>query len=81
MAICLICVAAYAKQPASIRPISAAGLYEGILGKQARLQYSREAGIVPALASTQKDAVAGDTIGVLLIGVPISGLAGDDIEG
>ena len=81
MAICLICVAACAKQPASIRPMSVAGLYEGISCKQARLQYSKEAGKVPALVSSQQDAVTGDALGVFLIGVPVSSVAGDDIEG
>lgn len=74
-------VSACAKGPDSIAPVSMNGAYDGISCSAANKMLTEERARYNALASKQKGAVAGDAIGVFLIGVPVSSLTGGDAEG
>ncbi|NOD76290.1 MULTISPECIES: hypothetical protein [unclassified Ruegeria] len=77
----LLAVTACAEQPSSIAPVPIGDVYSDVSCAKARQLYQQEVARVPALVSAQKQAVAGDAVGVLLIGVPVSSLSGDDLEG
>lgn len=77
----LAVLAACAQQPGAIAPVSVAGAYDSVSCSRAAELYKQEAARVPALVSAQKNAVAGDAVGVFLIGVPVSSLSGADLEG
>lgn len=74
-------LSACAQQPNSITPVSVGDAYSGISCKQASKLYNAELVKVPSLVAKQKNAVTGDAVGVFLIGVPVSSLSGDDLEG
>lgn len=77
----ILAFSACAEQPSSIAPVPIGDVYSNISCSKARQLYQQEVARVPALISAQKQAVAGDAVGVLLIGVPVSSLSGDDLEG
>lgn len=74
-------VAACAQSPASIAPVSMGNAYAGVACQQARADLAAERQQLAALEGKQKGAVAGDAIGVFLIGVPVSSLTGGDVSG
>ena len=74
-------VAACAQSPASIQPVSMGNAFAAISCEQAQLDMTAERQALAALESKQKGAVAGDAIGVFLIGVPVSSLTGGDVAG
>lgn len=74
-------MAACARNPAAIAPVSMGGAFNDVSCKRAAQLYQQEAAKVPGLVSRQKQAVAGDAVGVFLIGVPASSLTGGDLEG
>ena len=80
--ICLCAtISACAEQPSSIAPVPMGDVYADVPCNKARELYQKETAKVPSLIAAQKDAVAGDAVGVLLIGVPVSSLSGADLEG
>lgn len=74
-------VAACAQSPDAIQPVSLGNAFAGVSCAQARQMLSQERAILASLSSAQNAAVAGDAIGVLLIGVPVSSLSGGDNAG
>lgn len=70
-----------AKSPDAIAPVSMSGAYDNISCKQARALLSQEQNKLTVLSSAQSNAVAGDAVGVFLIGVPVSSLSGGDKAG
>ena len=54
--------------------------YVSVSCSQAKKLYMTERAKVPTLVTSQKQAVAGDAIGVFLIGLPVSSLSGEDRE-
>ena len=74
-------ISACAKSPGSIVPISMAGAFEGTSCSMARSMLATESQNLTGLNERQRDAVAGDAIGVFLIGVPMGSLSGNNVEG
>lgn len=74
-------LAACAQGPASIQPVSMGNAFASIPCDQARAMLVAERQTLAALESKQKGAVAGDALGVFLIGVPVSSLTGGDQAG
>lgn len=74
-------LAGCAKQPNSIAPVSMGDTYSNVSCSKAKKLYKDESAKVPTLIAAQKNAVAGDAIGVFLTGIPISSLTGADLEG
>ncbi|SEU02690.1 hypothetical protein [Paracoccus homiensis] len=74
-------IAACAQSPSSIAPVSMGNAYANVSCQQARADLIAERQTLAALEGKQKGAVAGDAIGVLLIGVPMSSLTGGDVSG
>ncbi len=74
-------LSACAASPDSIAPVSMGNAYQGITCAAARDHLAAERQTLAALSAQQNAAVAGDAIGVLLIGVPMSSLTGGDVEG
>ena len=72
---------ACAQTPSAIVPVSMAGAYSHISCSSARTILATEQQSYAALAQQQNAAVAGDAIGVLLLGVPVSSLTGSDVTG
>ena len=76
-----LALAACAQNPASIAPVSMGAAYATHDCQQARTDLITERNTLAALEGKQRGAVAGDAIGVLFIGVPVSSLTGGDVEG
>ena len=74
-------LSACAQSPSSIAPVSMGAAYDGIDCTRASIERQNAATALAALSSKQKGAVAGDAVGVLLIGVPVSSLMGGDVSG
>ncbi|WP_171126017.1 MULTISPECIES: hypothetical protein [unclassified Ruegeria] len=74
-------ISACAEQPSSIVPVAMGDVYANVPCNKARELYQKETAKVPGLIAGQKQAVTGDAVGVFLIGVPVSSLSGDDLEG
>ncbi len=74
-------LAACAKAPGSIAPVSMAGAYDNIACKKAGPMLEQERQTLSALESQQKAARTGDAIGVFLVLIPVSSLTGGDREG
>ena len=74
-------VAACAQSPNSIAPVSMGNAYAGLACNQARADLNAERQALAALESKQQGAVAGDAIGVFLIGAPVSSLSGGNVAG
>lgn len=77
----LALLAACAQSPNAIAPTSMGNAYANVTCSKARALFTEEQTRLAALSSKQKSAVAGDAIGVFLIGVPVSSLAGGDNAG
>ena len=74
-------LAACAQNPASIAPVSMGNAFAALPCQQAAADLTAERQALAALESKQKGAVAGDAVGVLLLGVPVSSLSGGDVSG
>lgn len=74
-------VSACAQSPSAIEPVSMGSAFSGLSCVQARNSLTAERSRLDSLSSAQKSAVAGDAIGVFLIGVPVSSLSGNDRAG
>ena len=74
-------LAACAQNPASIAPVSMGNAFAALPCQQAAADLTAERQALAALESKQKGAVAGDAVGVLLLGVPVSSLTGGDVSG
>lgn len=74
-------VAACAQSPSAIQPVSMGNAYAGLSCSNARAMLATEQQTLSVLTDAQNGAVAGDAIGVLLIGVPVSSLSGGDKAG
>lgn len=70
-----------AEQPAAIQPVPVGDVYSSISCRKARELYKAEAAKVPTLVASQKSAAKSDTVGVFLIGLPVSSMSGGDLEG
>ena len=75
-------LAACAQHPNSIAPVAMpGGMYDHLSCDMAAVERSRLQNGLDALESRQLSAVAGDAIGVALLGVPTSSLFGGDVAG
>lgn len=74
-------LAACAQSPSSIAPAAMGNAYAGVACHQAHAELTAERGNLAALEEKQRGAVAGDAIGVFLIGVPVSSLTGGNVAG
>jgi len=74
-------LAACAKSPDSIAPVSMGNAYAGVPCQQAAADLRAERVALAELEGKQRDAVAGDAVGVFLIGMPVSSLTGGNVEG
>lgn len=75
-------LAGCAQGPDSIAPITMPqGAYSTMSCSQAAAERQASAERLAALEAKQRSAVAGDAVGVLLIGVPVSSLTGGDKAG
>ncbi len=77
----LVFVAACAKGPDSIPPVAMYNAFVAVPCADARAQLMQERQTLAALEGKQRSAVAGDAVGVFLIGVPVSSLTGNDVSG
>ena len=76
-----LALSACAKSPDSIAPVSMGNAYAGVSCQQAADQLRAERATLAALEGKQRGAVAGDAIGVFLVGIPVSSLTGGNVEG
>lgn len=74
-------VTACAQSPESIVPVSMGNAFTNVSCNEARAMLNQERITLAALEARQRNAVTGDAIGVFLIGVPVSSLAGNRQEG
>lgn len=81
LAAATLSLAACAKSPGSIAPVSMGNAFAGVTCQQASTQLSAERQALAALEGKQRGAVVGDAIGVFLIAVPVSSLTGGNVEG
>lgn len=72
---------ACAQSPDSILPVSMGNAFVEMPCGQARQMLAAERQTLAALEVRQNDAVAGDALGVFLVGVPMSSLSGGDAAG
>lgn len=78
----VVVVAGCAKNPEAIVPMSMpANAYTGLSCDQLAVEFQKTATALRAVETDQRQAVAGDAVGVFLIGVPMSSLTGGDKEG
>lgn len=73
--------AACAKGPDAIQPVSMGNAFSGLSCQQAAADLNAERVTLTALEDAQRGAVAGDAIGVFLLGIPMSSLTGGDKAG
>ena len=77
-----LALAACAQAPDAIAPVAMpGGMYDHLSCQQARAERERLGQSLAALEAQQRSAVAGDALGVFLIGVPMSSLTGGDKAG
>jgi hypothetical protein len=74
-------VGACAKSPDAIVPVSMAGAYDDVSCKKASTILAQERSTLATLSAQQESAVTGDAVGVFLLGVPMSSVSGQDVEG
>lgn len=77
----ILAIAACAKSPDAIAPVSMGNAFAGVSCAQAAADLNAERTTLAALEGKQRGAVAGDAVGVFLIGVPVSSLTGGNVEG
>ncbi len=77
-----VALTACAQSPDAIAPVAMpAGMFSGTSCVDARSEQASTAARLAALSAQQQSAVTGDALGVILIGVPVSSLAGGDKAG
>ena len=81
IAAALIGLSACAAQPESIMPISMAGAFDSVNCPQARAMLLSEQTTLSVFESRQRNAAAGDFIGVALTGIPVASMTGNDVSG
>ena len=81
LATVLALAAGCAKGPDAIAPVSMGNAFQSTSCSTARTMLSEERQVLAALETKQRSAVAGDAVGVFLIGVPVSSLSGNDVSG
>lgn len=74
-------LAACAQNPASIAPVAMGSAFAAQECTSARRDLLAERMTLEAAEEKQRGAVVGDAVGVFLIGVPVSSLAGGDVAG
>ncbi len=74
-------IAACAKSPDAIEPVSMGNAYAGVSCAQAHTLSKQEAQRLATLSEAQRKAATNDAVGVFLIGVPVSSLNGNDHAG
>ena len=74
-------LSACAKSPDSIAPVSMTGAFNAVSCNTASQMLNAERPILADLQQRQRNAVAGDAVGVFLIGIPVSSLTGNDRAG
>ncbi|MFK7764935.1 MAG: hypothetical protein AB8B62_16855 [Roseobacter sp.] len=74
-------LSACAKSPDAIAPVSMGNAFASVSCTQARGQLLQEQQTLLALEKKQRNAQVGDAIGVFLLLVPVSSVAGNDVEG
>lgn len=77
----VLLAAACAQSPEAIQPVSMGNAYAGLACGNARTELAAERQRLATLEAAQRSAVAGDALGVFLIGVPMSSLSGGDQAG
>ena len=77
----LMIAGACAKSPDAIPPVSMGNAFSGVACNQVSSMLVQERQALAALESRQRSAVAGDAVGVFLLGVPVSSLSGNDVSG
>lgn len=76
-----LAIGACAKSPDAIVPVSMVGAYDDVSCKKASTMLSQERSTLATLSAQQESAVTGDAVGVFLLGVPMSSVTGQDVEG
>ncbi|MEP5728547.1 MAG: hypothetical protein ABJL67_04145 [Sulfitobacter sp.] len=77
----VLILSACATPPAKVQPLEvSSSQYDRMNCKQLRESEGNWSQNVETLSEQQEKARAGDTIGVILIGIPASSLAGGDVE-
>lgn len=77
-----LALAACAPAPDAIAPVAMpSGMFDHLSCQQAAAERDRLGQRLAALESRQRSAAAGDAVGVLLIGLPVSSLTGSDAQG
>lgn len=74
-------LAACAQSPSAIAPVSMGNAFASVSCSNAQAGLTAERANLASLSTAQKSAVAGDAVGVFLIGVPLSSLSGGDKAG
>lgn len=75
-------LAGCARNPDAIAPVSMpVNAYSGLSCEELAAEHQRSTAALDAVSQQQKQAAAGDAVGVFLIGVPVSSLSGGDKEG
>ena len=77
----LAALAACAQSPDAIAPVNMGNAFAATACRQAQADLITERQRLAALSAQQQNAVAGDAIGVFLIGVPMASLTGGDKAG
>lgn len=77
----LALVTACAQSPDAIAPVSMGGVFDALPCAQARAMLASDTQTLAVLDAQQRSAMAGDAIGVFLIGIPTSSLTGGDVAG
>ena len=82
VAFAALALAGCAKNPDAIAPMSMpVNAYAGLSCDQLVAEHQRASSALMAVEKQQRQAAAGDAVGVFLIGVPVSSLSGADKEG
>lgn len=82
LSIALLLVAGCAKRPESITPVNIpSAAYSNLDCQTLSAELLKEQQRLAVLTKKQKEAAAGDAIGVFLIGVPTASITGHDNEG
>lgn len=81
IAFSILSLTACAPGPDAIAPIPMGGAYAAADCRTAADALARERATLAALENRQRGAAAGDTIGVLLLGLPVSSMTGGDVSG
>lgn len=76
-----LALAACAASPDKIAPVSMGSAYAGVSCSRASAERAAAAEALAALEDRQRDAARNDAIGVILIGVPVASLSGNDAAG